>query len=188
VFNTNVKIEKGTLLLSEPFMKDSFFKRTVVLITEYGAEGAVGFIMNKPINVQLSEVLPDAEGTADFPLYFGGPVQRDNLFYVHTAGSSIDNSIEIADGLYWGGDFNQVKELLKRGEIKNTEIKFFIGYSGWSEGQLEDEIKEKSWIVSKVMKEHFKYKTAAYLWRAVLRSMGKKYAELANYPEDPSLN
>jgi putative transcriptional regulator len=182
----DAKPEKGTILIAEPFMKDQYFKRSVVLIAEHNEEGTVGFILNHPLEVKLKDVMSD---TADspFPLFLGGPVQRDNLFFVHTLGDLIEESRLVCEGLWWAGNFTTVKEMVKRNEIKEEHIRFFIGYSGWTEGQLEEEMKSNSWIVTGAKQRHLLL-PHDQLWGTVLKSMGKKYAEIANYPEDPSLN
>ena len=134
----------GTLLVATPsVMGDGNFHRAVVLLVNHGDSGSIGFILNKKIEYTLDEVL---EGIlSKQPLYFGGPVEPDNLFYIHTLGSQISKSIPITDSLYWNGDFEEVVQLLEAGKLNEENIRFFLGYSGWSEGQLEAELEEKSW-------------------------------------------
>jgi putative transcriptional regulator len=182
----DVKPAKGSLLIAEPFLKDQYFKRSVVLLAEHNAEGTVGFILNRPLDVKLKDVMADT-GDSPLPLFLGGPVQRDNLFFVHTLGDLIEDSMPVCEGLWWAGNFGTVKEMVKREEIRDEHIRFFIGYSGWTEGQLEEEMKSNSWIVTAAKQKHILL-PHDQLWGTVLKSMGKKYAEIANYPEDPSLN
>ncbi|HEY6160730.1 MAG TPA: YqgE/AlgH family protein [Bacteroidia bacterium] len=182
----DVRPGKGTILIAEPFMKDQYFKRSVVLIAEHNEEGTVGFILNHEIDLKLKDVLPEI-GDNNASLFLGGPVQRDNLFYVHTIGDIIPDSIPVTDGVWWGGDFEAVKEMVRRGEVKMEHIRFFIGYSGWVPGQLEEEMGNDSWIVTAAKQKHILLPFDK-LWGTVLKSMGKNYAEIANYPEDPSLN
>ena len=177
---------RGCLLIAEPFMKDEHFKRAVVLLAEHNEEGTVGFILNRPLDITLRDVMADT-GNCLLPLFLGGPVQRDNLFFVHTLGHIIDESMPVSEGLWWGGNFETVKELAKRKELEEDQIRFFIGYSGWTNGQLEEEMKLNSWIVTKAIPRHITLPHDK-LWGTILKSMGKKYAEIANYPEDPSLN
>jgi putative transcriptional regulator len=181
------KPDIGTFLISEPFMRDGYFKRTVVLLTAQNEEGAVGYILNRPLDIQLKDVLPQC-AESNLPVYLGGPVQRDNLFFIHSLGNIISNSIEIKKGLYWGGDLEVLVNLIQRNELKPDNVRFFIGYSGWSPGQLDIELSEKSWIVTKSKKEFIFNIPVEKLWGNVLKSMGNEYAQLANYPEDPSLN
>jgi putative transcriptional regulator len=183
----SLKPEKGRLLIAEPFMSDPYFKRSVVLITGYSKEGAFGFILNKQIDLKVNDVIkdfPDFEA----PIFMGGPVQSDSLFYFHTQGEYIDESIKIADNLYWSGNFNQLKKMIENKEIFPNEIKFFLGYSGWDFDQLEDEIKEESWIISNMHSNQIKDLNNTDLWKNTLQKMGSKFSLLSNFPEDPSLN
>jgi putative transcriptional regulator len=181
------KPRKGTLLISEPFMQEQHFKRSVVLLTAHNKEGSLGYILNRLLDLKLGDVLPQC-AKSRLPLYLGGPVEKDNLFFIHTVGKYIEESVEISKGLYWGGNFDLLVDLINKGEIKSENIRFFIGYSGWSAGQLDNELKEKSWIVTKAKKEIVLNTKTDLLWGEVLKSMGGEYAQLANYPEDPSLN
>ena len=178
---------KGKLLISDPFLQDPGFKRTVVLITEHNEEGTVGFVLNRPVNALMNEALVDFQ---DFnvPLYMGGPVQPDTLHYIHTVGNLLPGSIKIADNLWWGGSFETLKVLAESKQLDLTKFKFFIGYSGWSPGQLNEELEEKSWVVTDATMQDIYTEKPDLLWRTVLENMGKDYAVLANFPEDPALN
>jgi len=177
---------KGNLLVSEPFLNDPCFKRTVVLLSEHNEEGSTGFILNKPTDMNFND------GVTDFPdfnapLYFGGPVNTDTLHYLHQF-STIENAKEIIPGLFWGGEIEQIKMMMDTGQIKPGQIRFFVGYSGWMPMQLNSEIREKSWIISSASVDSAFSTRPKMLWAEVLRSMGKEFAILANFPEDPSLN
>lgn len=178
---------QGSLLVSEPFLIDSFFKRSVVLLSEHDEKGTLGFILNKPTDVTLNEAVEDFP-PFDAPLYFGGPVETDTLFYIHTAGHLLEGSKEIMKGIFWGGDFNQVRLLIGAGRIRPHQIRFYAGYSGWEPAQLDHELKEKSWLVFNGNKTFTFADDPRSLWSEVLRSMGNEYAILANFPEDPNLN
>ena len=183
----NVKIRKGSLLVSEPMMVDNYFKRSVVLITEKSETGFVGFILNKVVDIKINEALNQFE-SFNHPLYFGGPVQRDTIFYIHTKGEIIEGSTIIQKGLYWGGDFEKVAEMVKANLINESEIKFFIGYSGWEPGQLEGELESEYWIVSESKVENVMSGNYKNLWGNVLKNMGNEFALLSNFPEHPQLN
>ena len=186
-FNNTTEPSRGKLLVSEPFIPDPYFKRSVVLLTEYNKEGSVGFILNKITGHKLQKVIggfPQFNGA----LYFGGPVNKDQLFYIHTAGKTIEGSIQIKKGLYWGGDFDTVKDMIKTKKINETEIRFFIGYSGWEAEQLEREIKEKTWMVSDTTVLNVMKADTGKMWSDTLKTLGADYAAMANFPEDPILN
>ncbi len=183
----NVKLHKGSLLVSEPMMVDNYFKRSVVIITEKSETGFVGFILNKVVDMKINEALNHFENF-NHRLYFGGPVQRDNIFYIHTKGEVISGSTKIQNGLYWGGDFEKVAEMVKNNLLQESDIKFFIGYSGWEPGQLEGELESESWIVSEANVDNVMSDNYKNLWGNVLKTMGNEFALLSNFPEHPQLN
>jgi putative transcriptional regulator len=182
-----LKLDKGRLLISEPFLHDPFFKRAVILLTEHNGQGSVGYILNKPINIKLHEAIeefPEFNGN----LYMGGPVQRDSLYYIHTMGNQISQSIEILDGVYWGGNFETVKIMIQNGEVQESELRFFMGYSGWGKEQLEKELTNKSWVVAKANANSVMETDPKILWNNIIKDFGSDYAMLANFPEQPSMN
>ncbi|MEK9614496.1 MAG: YqgE/AlgH family protein [Flavobacteriaceae bacterium] len=178
----------GSLLIATPsIIGDPNFQRSVVLLVDKKETGTVGFILNKKSDYTLNEVMENI--SLEFPLYFGGPVEQDNLFFVHSADDLIPNSLPIGDQLFWSGDFDVVIELLQRGALNEKEIRFFLGYSGWSEQQLESEIDQKSWVVvdPNGESEWFKNPTSD-LWKNHMKTMGGKYLIWSNAPENPSWN
>lgn len=181
-------IQKGKLLLSEPsLLQDMVFGRAVVLITEYNLEGAVGFILNKPINHYISDLIPDIE--VPFPVYTGGPVEQDNLYFIHNKPEIIPYSTEISDGIFWGGDFEIVKKQINLGNLSEHNIRFFLGYSGWAVGQLESELQSNSWIVvENTYKSRILSKAQTDFWKEQLEALGEKYVIWSNAPENPELN
>ena len=184
---TKFKPEQGKLLISEPFMNDPNFKRRVVLLATHNEEGSVGFVLNRPMELKLEQIIEDFDGN-NFPIWDGGPVQRDSLFFVHTLGDAIPDSIPIMGDMYWGGNFETVKALLKGKNISQNEIRLFIGYSGWSEGQLQEEIKRNSWLVAPASIDIVMTNDWNKLWKDVLKGMGSDYGILANFPENPMWN
>jgi putative transcriptional regulator len=182
-----LKPKKGRVLISEPFLDDDYFKRSVVLLCEHNEEGSFGFVLNNYMEFPLAEIMDD------FPEFktrisIGGPVNNDNLYYVHTLGEKITGSLEILPGIYMGGSFDEMKSLIESKEIKESEIRFFVGYSGWSLGQLENELKESAWIVSMADKETLMDTSIKNLWKKILGEMGENHQLFSNYPEDPNLN
>lgn len=182
-----VTLEKGRLLLSEPFLPDPNFKRTVVLLTEHDADGSIGFVLNRKTNLIINDVL---ESFPDFdaPLYLGGPVEQNTLHYIHLAHHNIPGSKAVLPGLNWGGDFEVVRELIENRVLTKDEIRFFVGYSGWSAEQLEAEFQEKAWILSAASSDLIMQEADSDMWRELLQSMGSEFRLMANYPEDPRLN
>jgi putative transcriptional regulator len=188
MFAQNKLIPKsGRILIAEPFMADGYFRRTVVLVVEHNEKGTIGFILNRPLDFQLHETLTDFPGF-NSKTFFGGPVQRDHVFFIHTLGDQIEGSFPIGNGLWWLGDFDQVKRLIRLGEIGVNEIRFFIGYSGWEPGQIEKEMEEKSWYVSKTDLDFIFSYDADNMWTKALEKMGNNFAAISKFPENPSLN
>ena len=178
----------GDLVLAAPLMHDRRFFRSVILLCAKSEEGALGYVLNKKTSLSVREVLEEKIIT-DFPLYMGGPVQQNTLHYLHSLPSLAEKSMRIGENLYWGGDFSQLIEVLKTEVLSQQQIKFFAGYSGWKNGQLEEEISAHSWIVkTNPEAEHIFGDREKKLWLEVLRGMGKPYVQLANLPEDPTMN
>lgn len=178
----------GKVLISDPFLTDPNFHRTVVLLTEYSEMGAMGFVLNQPLQVKLGTPL-----IQDIPLttlYQGGPVQPEFLHFIHTFGGALEGTIKVKEGLWWGGEFEQLKEIVQSDDFNPDQFKFFIGYSGWAPGQLEMELQENAWIVGDIdAKEAVANEVdSVELWSRTLKSMGGDYAIMANYPTDPTLN
>ena len=175
------------MLLSEPFLNDPYFKRTVVLLCEHNEEGSFGFVLNNYIDVELNQIMenmPAYEGK----ISIGGPVRNSNLYYIHTLGNLIEDSIEILPGVYMGGNFETLRKLMFNGKITPEQVRFFVGYSGWSPQQLKNEIDTQSWFVADVNQETVMNTSIPDLWKVIMLKMGRKGQMIANMPEDPSLN
>lgn len=178
----------GRLLISEPFMADPNFKRSVILLTEFSEAGAMGFVLNHQTEYMLGDILPDLS-YSEIPVYSGGPVAANTLHYIHRCPQKINHGIEIATGIYWGGDFEQIKELITNYQLTEDEIKFFTGYSGWTPDQLDEELREDSWIVTDNFEADNVFSNSEQnLWREVVIGLGQRYAHIANFPENPTLN
>ncbi|RYY13500.1 MAG: YqgE/AlgH family protein [Chitinophagaceae bacterium] len=177
----------GILLIAEPFLKDPNFMRTVVLLCDHQEEGSFGFVLNKLFNHTLDELM-NGVGELKLPVFYGGPVQMDTLHFLHQYPDKIPGSYEILDGVCWGGDFDTAIALLQSGEIDKNRIRFFIGYSGWGNGQLSGELTEKSWLMAAANRKLVFHGDAAEIWKASLRLLGEEFERMANYPIDPQLN
>lgn len=178
---------RGTLLVSGPYLPDPYFHRSVILLCTHDDEGSLGFVLNRPIDTGVNGLMEDMPAI-DSPVGIGGPVQSGNLFFLHTLGARIEGSIEVIAGLYMHGDYEQLRELLRREPSLAKHVRFFVGYSGWGEDQLAKEIEEKAWLVHPADLQRVMNGNVTDLWADTLRDMGPAYAPLANFPEDPTLN
>lgn len=178
--------QKGRVLISQPGLFDQYFKRSVIVLVEHNDKGTVGFVLNSLVDINLQELMPDFP---DFPamVSVGGPVDPNTIHFIHTVGDLIPESVQILDGLYWGGDFDTMKDLVVRKVISTSQIRFFLGYSGWGEGQLDDELEENSWIVAELDLVQI-MAGGNDLWNRAVKQMGPKYKSWTIFPENPTLN
>jgi putative transcriptional regulator len=186
-YRNKIAPERGRLLISEPFLPDPNFERTVVLLCEHNEEGSFGFVLNKPSILKVTEVMEDL-ADIDSVVYVGGPVQQDTLHFIHR-NATLENAIEIVDKIYWGGSFENLMLLLETRQVDSKDIRFFLGYSGWGPGQLEAELDQDSWIVCDYVTDQLLFDTASdVMWRKALENMGGRFSVYSNYPVDPRLN
>lgn len=180
--------EKGKILISEPFLPDTFFNRTIVYLADHNSEGSVGFILNKKLDIRVCDAISGFDKWEEY-LSMGGPVSPDTLHYLHNQGSKIPKSVRVDDSIYWGGDIESVRDLINADKLQRSQIRFFLGYSGWSAGQLERELKENSWVIVKargtIALDSYNLDNT---WKRVLRSLDSKYRVWADFPESPDMN
>jgi putative transcriptional regulator len=180
---TKTSIELGDLLIAEPFTFESEFKRSLVMVVDHSLkEGTVGFVLNKKLEIRVDTLIKGFPEFQDFA-YFGGPVATDTLHFIHTKGDLIEDSIPIFDNLFWSGNFEQIKFLIKSGVLKPGEIRFYVGYTGWSSGQLAEELEWGSWIKDKGDANLVFNSGSDDLWKMVLENKGSTYSVLAQFPK-----
>lgn len=185
--STPFKSLKNQVIIADPYLLGPVFERSVVYLADHNEDGAMGFIINSPTGFTVQQAVRQLKG-CNLPLYYGGPVDETLLFYVHNLGDMLPQSVHIKDDLYWGGEFSALEKLHNNNILNNNNIKFFIGYSGWSPKQLENEIKKKSWIIND-LKPDFLFKPQKKdLWKKTLELCGNDKAFLGNFAHNPSLN
>ncbi|MFI5130436.1 MAG: YqgE/AlgH family protein [Chitinophagales bacterium] len=177
----------GILLIADPFLKDPNFLRTVVFLCEHKEEGSFGFVLNRKYENTLDELIPGLEDLK-LPVFYGGPVQMDTIHFLHQYPNDIPGSEEVIKGVYWGGDFERVVEMLKTGIADPNKIRFYIGYSGWSDGQLKSELDEKSWLTVAGTRKLIFHRNYQEIWKDSLKQLGGDYEMMINFPIDPQLN
>jgi len=186
-FRNMIEPAAGILLIADPFLKDPNFLRTVVLLCEHREQGSFGFVLNKQIEQTLDELVSDLDGV-DLPVYYGGPVQMNTIHFIHQYPDLIPESVKVNNDINWGGNFETVTALLKNKHIDHHKIKFFVGYSGWGDGQLAVEMKEKSWLTVSANRKLVFNTDHAEIWKGSLQELGGDYEMMINYPIDPQLN
>lgn len=179
--------EAGKILISEPFLTDYFFNRTVVYLTGHSNEGSVGFVLNKKLSSRVNEAVHGLDKW-DEPLSMGGPVSPYSVHFLHSLGNAIPDTVKVKDNIYWGGDINMVKYLVDEGKIPKGSLRFFLGYSGWTAGQLEQELKEDSWVIAKIKPDLVLQNGDNNMWTDILRGLKSRYRIWADLPEFPELN
>lgn len=180
-------IKQGVVLLAEPFMMDPNFKRAAVLLCEHAKGGSVGFIMNRPMAMSIDEIIEDFPEFSS-EVFWGGPVQTNTVHYVHNVGDLLDDSVKVTDGVYWGGDFQKLKFLISSQLIKPENIRFFIGYSGWGGGQLEDELEYGSWVLANMDANYLFNAPPDLLWQQIMTDKGNAFSVIAQLPETMNWN
>ena len=186
----------GTLLVAPPTLGDPNFRRSVVLLCEHSEiEGSFGLSLGRPLEQELtlSDVLDlGAPATRlrgeDFPLALGGPVQPETLHYLHRHPEAVPDAQQVAEGVWWGGDFEDVKQLLADGEADAESLRFFLGYAGWGPSQLRAEMDQGGWILASADPEIVFPESLEAFWRQIMRRMGGEYALLSNFPDNPRMN
>lgn len=137
-------MKTGTIITATDLLKDTFFENATLLVTEYNDKGAMGFVINKRFSRSLNE-LEEFKHSPAFPIYDGGPVDREHLYFIHARPDLIAGSEAVSEGLYLGGDFTAAVKAIANGSLTQKEVKILLGYCGWDTGELEAEIAEGSW-------------------------------------------
>jgi len=187
-FQNNEVAKKGCLLISDPFLDDHYFARSVILLCEHNVDGSFGFVLNNYIELdihKLDDKFPDIAAR----ISIGGPMSKENLFFIHRLGKEINGATIIAPGIYYGGDFDELSNKLALHPELQNQVRFFIGYSGWSIGQLNQELIEKSWIpVSNIPLEMIFNTSDEKLWSNCLELQGDRFRMISKFPVNPMDN
>ena len=180
--------KKGRVLITEPFVDvDDDFGRTVILLCEHNEEGSFGFVLNKYLDISIEELSDFGESLTNVSK--GGPVGNEHLYFLHTLGDEIDNSVHVVGNIYSGGSFKEIVKKAKLGLIKKNSVRFFLGYSGWTTNQLKDELNQNAWLVSEIINtESIMDTTNNSIWEIYMSNQGGKYKAFAHFPINPHFN
>ena len=168
--------------MAEPFMLDPNFKRSVILLCEHESDGSLGFILNKSLDMKINDLINDFP-KFNAPVYYGGPVQTDTIHYIHNMGELLEDSNEIVSGVFWGGDFEKLKFLISSKLVEPHNIRFFVGYSGWTVGQLKDEMRFGSWVLGDMNSNYLFKSESDGLWQQAMEHKGDSYSVIAQMPD-----
>jgi putative transcriptional regulator len=187
-FHNKQKAVQGCVLLSDPFTQDPYFSRSAILLCRHNKKETFGFVLTNYIEIdlhKLDENLPEIITK----ISFGGPVEKDNLFYIHTFGKEIEGAEQIIDTLYFGGDYEMLFELIKADPKRINEVRFFIGYAGWDFDQLNNEMKDHSWIaVTNITEKEILSTSSDHFWKDCMTKQGIKFEMISNFPLNPNEN
>lgn len=181
--STDTSALAGSLLLAHPSLKDANFRHSVILMSAHDANGAMGVVLNRPLGKTLGQLSADfaLSPLSGVPIYKGGPVQTEQLLLcgwkLHEDGSGFQ--------LMFGIDPEKASELLNEPHV---QLRAFLGYSGWTGGQLEGELQQNAWVVSPLVSGVLEAEQDETLWKSILGGMSDEWRLLVNEPEDPSLN
>jgi putative transcriptional regulator len=176
----------GKLLIAEPFLKDGNFLRTVILLCDHSEEGTIGFVLNQETDLVLGEIVAEI-ATCNQPINIGGPVQNDTLHMLHQMPEILGGK-KITDNIFWGGDFDLLKESFLTTPLPSRQLRLFLGYAGWAKGQLAEEMKDGAWIVTDANTDLVFNTAPQDVWRKAIALLGKEYRYLSQLPIDPQLN
>ena len=186
-FNSKLEVKTGSLLVSQPFLIDSYFSRSVILICEHNKNGSLGFQVNKCLKFNLNDISQDI--FVKEKIYLGGPVNNKNIYFIHRHDNLEENSIAINKDIFFGKNIKKLTHLIFNNKIDFKHYKFFLGYSGWSSGQLENEIKDNSWIVIPEFDSEIIFSNKHEdIWKNILKESGGVNKLFSNYPIDPRSN
>lgn len=187
-FNTTLPPSNGALLIAEPFANDDYFRRSVVLICDYNEKGCFGFVLNNYLELDFNE-LSEEKLDINTRVSIGGPVDTNNLYFIHRYGNQIENSIQINNDLYLGGDYKQLIHLLRQEKTPEKFARFFLGYAGWTENQLDQEIESNFWVVMNPESSLELMDTSTpTLWSQCLNQLGGRYKVFTHFPNNPNNN
>ncbi len=186
-FKNSREPQRGGVLISDPFLDEDYFRRSVILLCDHNDESSFGFVLNNYLDIDLHALdagFPDIKAR----ISVGGPVETQNLYYIHSF-KGIEESLEVRDGLYFGGSFDEIKVRLYRNEVNKLKIRFFLGYSGWDKGQLKEELSGNSWIVvDNITNEELLNTGNNELWKNCLEKQGGNFKMISKFPLNPSNN
>jgi len=186
---TELSLQAGNILISVPLSSDFYFDRTVVLLIEHNEKESFGIVLNRSLPITLKDIFPkEKHQHRHVPVANGGPVSPDNLFSLHTYGDLIEGSSLVVDGLYFGGFASKLLVSIKNDFLDEHLIRFYLGYAGWSEGQLESELNNNLWVIGKFEEKLLFHSNDDNCWKMAVKSLGERYNSWLDIAKEPFFN
>ncbi|MDR1102796.1 MAG: YqgE/AlgH family protein [Tannerella sp.] len=180
---------KGKILISEPFLQEAYFQRSVVLLVEHNIKGSIGLVVNKQTGLIVNDFFSELKNLPDIPIFLGGPVSSNHLFFIHSLGPDVvPDGVQVCENLRFDGNFEALRDYLSEGHPAKGVVKFFLGYSGWESNQLNTEIVRNSWLVSHSSPESILLAEGDSFWNHAVERLGDPYSAWINYPKFPEMN
>ncbi len=186
----NKNYEKGSLLIANPVLPDPNFSRTVILLCDHDEQGSFGLVINRSTQLKAPDLFLNINILKSYneKIYLGGPVSQSMVFFLCRSPSAAGKLDEICSGVYLGSNLETLKLLYSSLENPEQDIRFYLGYSGWSGGQLAEEMEQNSWLVQKANEQFIFLDSESLIWPQAVNSLGEKYQYLTKAPVNPQWN
>ncbi len=186
----NKNYEKGSLLIANPVLPDPNFSRTVILLCEHDDQGSFGLVINRSTQLKAPDLFLNINILKSYneKIYLGGPVSQSMVFFLCRSPSAAGKLDEVCSGVYLGSNLETLESLYSSLENPEQDIRFYLGYSGWSGGQLAEEMEQNSWLVQRANEQFIFLDSESLIWPKAVNSLGKKYQYLTKAPVNPQWN
>ena len=186
----NKNYEKGSLLIANPVLPDPNFSRTVILLCDHDEQGSFGLVINRSTQLKAPDLFLNINILKSYneKIYLGGPVSQSMVFFLCRSPSAAGKLDEICSGVYLGSNLETLESLYSSLENPEQDIRFYLGYSGWSDGQLAEEMEQNSWLVQKANEQFIFLDSESLIWPQAVNSLGEKYQYLTKAPVNPQWN
>ena len=186
----NKNYEKGSLLIANPVLPDPNFSRTVILLCDHDEQGSFGLVINRSTQLKAPDLFLNINILKSYneKIYLGGPVSQSMVFFLCRSPSAAGKLEEVCSGVYLGSNLETLESLYASLENPEQDIRFYLGYSGWSGGQLAEEMEQNSWLVQKANEQFIFLDSESLIWPQAVNSLGEKYQYLTKAPVNPQWN
>lgn len=188
-YTSEENLKEGTILVAQPFLDEFFFKRSCILMTKMSkGKPSAGFVLNNKTEFFLDELITGISSDNRLPVFCGGPLSLDRLFYIHDI-TNLPDALPVTNGLFLNGNLDSVVDYINSAPECNKHIKFFIGYCGWDPGQLENELKIGTWaVLPRLDNALILNNTTDNDWENAVKLLGKDFLNWLLFPVEPLLN